>query len=790
MNSLNRKIFRDYKTLKAQVFTVAVLIICGISVLVSSWSSYQSLQSAKDSFYREFRFAEIFADVVRAPSSVLSELARLEGIQTVEARIIREGLVEVSGQTEPALGRLISWAGPEQTLNQIYLRQGRMPQANTQAASFYEVLVHESFAAAHGLKPGDRLSILLDGRERSLQITGIGLSPEYVYSLSPVAPFPDDKHFGVFWMPRRDLEILTGMSGALNNLQMSLVAGGDEPEIRRQVDLILKPFGGTKSYPRARQFSHLFVEDEIRQQRVMAILVPAIFLSVGMFILHIIFARLITLHRGQIATLKALGYSDWSLTRHYFLLVTLVLLTGVGPALLAGAWIGRWYAGLYQDFFRFPSIDFTLSASSVAFGVLAALLSGWLGIGGALMKVFALQPAEALRPLSPPDFQKSLFEKLGLLQKMKPYSKMVFRSLLFRPWRLVLGMTGIAVSLAIIINGSFWVDVMDFIMDRQFNEMHREDLSVRLLTPQGADVISELKAIPGVVMAEGERSVPVTLQFQHFSKNIIIIARSEDAQLSRVLDGEGNLVVPSQGGVVLSRYFQKEFGLQSGDLVRMKVLEGAQVEFDVQVLGFVDDLLGQQAYALKSDLHRWLREQAVSDTVHLKIDPSRAEQIYVTLRERPKIAAVTIQRLLLKGFQETVADMILTFTFVLYAFAVAIAGAVIYNSARIGFSERSWEMASLRILGFDVVPTFELLFLDIGIQVLLSLLPGLLFGYWLSVLTTQAIHNETFAFPVVVNPSTYALAVLVLLLTFLLSGIFLYRKTRRLDFSEALKARE
>jgi putative ABC transport system permease protein len=207
-------------------------------------------------------------------------------------------------------------------------------------------------------------------------------------------------------------------------------------------------------------------------------------------------------------------------------------------------------------------------------------------------------------------------------------------------------------------------------------------------------------------------------------------------------------------------------------------------------MGFVDDMIGQQGYIVKNDLHRWLDEEPAVNTINLKIDPDYLERLYVTLNARPEVANVGIRKLLLESFSSTVADMILTFTFILYFFAVAIAGAVMYNSARIGFSERAWEMASLRILGYPAKTSFELLFVDIGFQVLLALVPGIALGYYFSYLSTRFIHNDTFKFPLVIDLATYGAAVIVLLVTFFASGVFLYRRANRLDLSEALKARE
>lgn len=790
MTGLHRKLLRDFKTMVGQIFTLAILVICGVSVLVSSWSSYESLQKSKEAYYRQYHFADVFAEVVRAPESLVTNILRLNGVEKVESRIVKDGLVDIRGQAEPALGRFISWRGPHQELNNIYLRQGRMPEAS----SVMEILVHESFAVAHNLKIGEHLRILLAGQLRTVVISGVGISPEYVYALSPVAPLPDDKHFGVFWMRQEDLESLTGMHGAFNSLQIKVSAAGEQvatlEEIKRQLDRILRPFGNIQSYDRSRQLSNMFVEDEIRQQRVMAIVMPSIFMSVAMFILNIVFSRLITLQRGQIATLKSLGYSSGKLVFHYFQLVTLILLTGIGPAIAVGSGIGQWYASLYKDFFRFPTIDFTLSENAIALGILAGLIPGWLGAASSLWGVFFLSPAEALRPPNPPQFQKGLFEKFGCTRHMSVFSKMVFRSLLFRPIRLILNVLGIAAALAILINGSFWTDVIDFMIHRQFYEMRREDLSIRLLHPKKIGVISDVKSIQGVLMVEGERNIPVQIRYRNFKKDITLLGWSGHLQLDRVMDQSGRVVQPIEGGVLLSRYFETQFHLQVGDELTIKAQEGEQREFQVPVMGFVDDLIGQQAYATKEDLHRWLKEEPVVDTLLVKIDKQFAENIYVSLKEMPEVASVNIRQLLLRSFTKTVAEMIVTFTLILYLFAIAIASAVMYNSARVGFSERAWEMASLRILGYDTKTAFDLLFLDIGSQLLLALIPGLLIGYYLSMLSTHFIHNDTFKFPLVVNPATYGAGVLVLIATFLASGVFLFRKVKKLDFSEALKARD
>lgn len=785
MTVFQRKLFRDLRDLKAQVLTLATLVICGVAVMVSSWSAYQSLEVAKGKYYESFNFADVFVDFEKAPSDVIDRFKRIKGMDVVEGRIVEDALMEAPNQAEPAIGRFVSWS-PQSLLNKVYLREGRLPEL----ASVPEVMVHESFAKAHHLHVGDHLTVFFRGQKTRVQISGIGISPEYVYALSPIAMLPDDKHFGVFWMAHGVLEQLTQMQGSFNNIVGAISADVQVGTIKLEMDQIIKPYGSLGAYDRSKQISHLFVEDEIRQQKSMATIIPGIFLAVGAFILNVVMNRLISLHRGQISILKALGYSSSELAIYYFKLISVILLLGVLPAFFLAQGIGHWYASLYEQFFRFPEISFSLTRESLVMGLAAGLIPGWLSSIRTLVRVFKLPPSEGMRPPSPPSFHKGILEKMGLLRARGIFTRMIFRDLFFHPLRSLAAIVGIAAATAIMVNGSFWLDIVNFMIKRQFQEMSREDLEIRFIVPRKLDVLNELKRIPGIQFIEGARTVPVRMHLRNISKETALIALSESSSLRRILDKEGRVLSAPEEGVLMSVFFQKRYGLQVGEILRFEVLQGKQPHLSLPIAGFVDDVLGASVYLQSKQLHRLLQEEAVIDAAYLRVDSKLREKVYIKLKESPVVAAINLKDLLIRGFQETLAEMIYIFTLILISFAVAISGAVLFNISRISLSEKSWELASLRILGFDVGVVFNLLFVQLGIQVLAAAFPGLLLGYGISFLSTYWIHSETFIFPLVVEVRTYALAILIIFLTYLLGGRFLYKKVESLSMSEALKARE
>lgn len=787
VTGLLRKLPRDLWTLRAQTAALATLVLCGVAVLVSSWSSYRSLQAALFDYYNRYRMAELFAEVKRAPNPLLDRLRALPGVDTAETRLAEDVLLDVPGQPEPALGHFVSLpADGEPLLNRIYLRGGRAPRAGDPP----EVLVHEAFAQAHRLKAGDRLSALFRGRRRTFRVAGVGLSPEFVYALDPAVAFPDNKHYGVFWMPRPALEKLLSMEGAFNNAVLKLAPGASGDDVRARLDRLLAPYGAVGSLPRSRQLSHTLVSDEIRQQKTQAVFNPSVFLLVAAFLIHIVLSRLVALQRPQIATLKSLGYRDGEIGRYYATLAALMALTGILPGLALGAELGRLYADLYRDFFRFPRLAFSISPSAVWVGAAAGFLPALAGAAFSVRSVFRLTPAEALRPASPAGFRPGLFRDVPGVQRLPPEERLVLRGLFARPLRLMLTVLGVAAAMAIVINGGFWRDTLNHILRIQFEEANREDLSVSFREPRPPNALRELARLPGVIAVEGFRTVPVRLRFRQYVREMSLTGLTPQAALRRTVDAAGRPLAPSAAGLLLTRNFETSHGVRVGDTVELEILEGDRRHRQAVVAGFTDDLVGNAAYLDEGALHRLMDEAPSYNAASLRVESGRAMALHARLKEFPEVLAVRVKTLLYRGFQETIAGMVRFFTWVLIGFAVAIAAAVIYNAARVTLSERGWELASLRVLGFSGRAVWGLLFAEVAAPVLLALAPGAALGLFLSWLSSRMVHTDQFRFPLRLSGETYALGVVVLTGTLALAGLGLARSVQRLDLVEALKSRE
>lgn len=352
MKALNRKLLRDLWHMRSQVLAIMMVIASGVATYIMSVTTLESLQRTRAQVYEEYRFADIFSPLKRAPEWVTERLASIPDVREVESRIVAEVRMEVEGFADPVIGRLVSVPDQhEPAMNALFLRNGRMPELDQP-----EVAVSEPFAKAHQLKPGDTIIAIINGHRQKLRISGIALSPEYIYSLGPGAIFPDNDRFGILWMKRKALATAYDMDGAFNDVVLKLSRNAMAADVIESVDQLLARYGGNGAYAREDQQSHHFLSQEFHGLETMATLFPAIFLGAAAFLLNVVITRLVSIEREQIAVLKAFGYSNAAIGWHYLQLVLIITTLGVVTGLLLGRWLGQELGNIYMDFFIFPTL--------------------------------------------------------------------------------------------------------------------------------------------------------------------------------------------------------------------------------------------------------------------------------------------------------------------------------------------------------------------------------------------------------------------------------------------------
>jgi putative ABC transport system permease protein len=776
---LDRKLRRDLRSHLGSLIAIAVVVACGQAGFIAERSMARLLTDAQSAYYEAVRFPEIFARVRRAPDALVPSLREIPGVARLETRTVGDVVLRVPGLREPATAHLVGLR-PEtsQSLNRIVIRAGRRPEPGERDA----ILVSESFAVANKLSLGDTLGAVLGERWQTLRIVGIGITAEFVYEIRTGDMLPDAKRYGVLWLDEETLADAFGYRGAWNEVALTLQPGADPLAVIAALDAALDPYGTPGAYARARHPSHEFLSSEIRENRTFALVIPAIFLGVAAFLVHLVLGRVVTQQREQVGTLKAFGMPNRELARHYalFALVPVIAGTVLGGAL--GLWCADYLTGMYIEFFRFPSLRVAIYPREFVMATAIAVVAALVGALSALRRLLAMPPAEAMRPEPPATYAHGRVERLLTGRFHRPVPRMIVRGLSHRPWRTALGALGIGLAAAVVIVGTFGFDAIGRMREIMFGFGTRADITVVFREAQGPAALSALATYPGVHRVEAVREVAVRVRHGHRNRLTALQGIDPQAQLRRL--------VPT-GGVALGVALATVLDAGVGDTVDLEFIDGRGRFLSRPVTALIDDLSGLAAYVPVEEFSSVLGVGEAIASADLAVDADQRDALYEAIAHLSGVQAVVIRSAMQRAFDATLRQSFYTVLTTLVLFASALSVGTIYNAGRVTLSERARDLTSLRVLGFTRGEVARILFGELGALGMIGLPVGLLLGVALAAAVVASFGTgELFRMPLVIGPRTVLLGVVIPILAGLGAAIPLRRRLDQLDLVRVLKTRE
>lgn len=784
---LDLKLIRDLGKMKGQTIAVSLVMACGLAMMIMALSLIHSLESTRDAYYEEHRFGDVFADLKRAPNDLRSRLAQINGVASLDTRTVGSITLDLEGLSEPADGVVISL--PEdraQQLHILFLRTGRLPESGR----YGEVVISEAFARAHGFLPGHKIAGVIRGQRRLLTIVGLALSPEYVFEARPGETLPDNKRFGVFWMNERELATALDLDGAFNNVVVDVAPGFPIEPVMAELDYLLAKYGARGAIGRADHPSAVQLKDEIAVLRALAIAYPTVFLSIAAFMSSAVLTRLIRLQREQIAQLKAFGYSSWQVGVHYFKFALAIVAVGTVIGSIAGFYLGVSITQLYQKFFKFPHLGFHPDYGAVIIAFVVSAGAAFLGVFGAVRQAVRLPPAEAMRPEPPAEFRASILERIGLDKVFGTSFRMAIRNLERKPWQAVFTCIGLALATGIPIIPGAMRDGINHLLSFQWDVAQRQDVSASLIEPGSAQAFSDLRSLPGVTYAEPFRTVPARLTYGHHSRKLAVTGLPRGAELNRLLDIKSRVVPLPLDGLLVSAKLAELLGAQPGDVITLEVQEGARPIRQAVIQGLITDYAGIAAYMEIESLRRMMREGGVVTGAHMSVDRARWPEFMEKVKETPRIANLMIKASVRESFKKTTAESIAILQTLYFTFAVIVSFGVVYNSARIALSERTRDLATLRVIGFTHGEVASVLISELLLLTAIALPLGLAIGSALAAWIISAASTESVRLPLILSSRSYATAVLIVALSAGFSFAVVGRRLRHLDLLGVLKARD
>ena len=787
MTPLDRKLLRDLWRIKLQAFAIMLVVGAGVLLLVMMDGLVNSLEQTRQAYYERYRLADVFAPTKRAPLSLLERIEEIDGVRTVEHRVVGGALVNIDANPTPIRAQAVSLPNyREARLNRVYLSEGAMLSGRNPD----DILLLEGFAKAHNLSPGDSLRATMNGARRTFSIVGLAQAPEFVLTTAPGEFAPDDSRFAVFWMNESALAAAFDVDGAFNEALVALERNAEPEPVIAALDRLLDPYGGTGSYALRDLPSDRFVSEEISGLRISSRFVPPVFMAVAAFLLYIVVSRIISSERMQIGLLKAFGYSSIEIGLHY---LKLVLIISVGGALIGsgfGILYGQAQAETFQKFYKFPFLIFEVDPKTFLIAIIASVISASAGGLIVLRRIDKLTPAEAMRPPAPEDYTNSAQLFTALKGYLDQPTRMVIRRLARQPLRAASAVVGIAAGMGISVAMLSVLTGFDQTMDHNFTAIDRSDATVSFIEPLGEQTLFALNNIEGVHSVEPFRVVSVVFRNGVHSYRGALSGLVAEPRLNRPMTIEQRPIYVRSDGVILSVPLAKKLNIKPGDRLTVEVREGRRPVLEIPIAGISETLIGAPAYFELSALNRALKEPRRSSGAYLYVDQKFEADIYERIKDMPAIAGLSAKAEARASVQKLMDEGAGSQRYIMMAIAAIITFGIVFNSARIAFSERMHDLASLRVMGFSKNECAYVLLGEFVVILLVALPFGILAGHLLAQAIANGFSNELYTISASLTPRGIGIASLVVVLSAVFSGWIVKRDVDRLDMVTALKSRE
>lgn len=765
-NMLRRKLFRDMWQNRMQF--VAMILLCALGSFAFSGldASWRMIELSGDTYFAQQELADIWVTLPTADREALSRLRSIPGVQTAQARATAELEADL-----PSGAKLVveAYDGAIR-MNLPLLEEGRMLDAN----DLRGCLLDQEFARANGLSVGDRLKLKLGGQTYSFVIRGTCLEPEFV-ALSKHT-VPDPYTYGFVLLNSRGLPALP-----LNNVVIRLADGADGAEVERRI---------TAFYPealildRSVHSASAGVDRDVDMFRNLSYLFPLLAFGVAAMIVLTTITRMLENQRTQMGTLKALGFGDGQMLRHYMSYAFYPSLAGS----LLGLAVGRctlphilWQ--LEDAQFNMPyCLQAPISPQQWAVCALGVVLACLICLH-TYRKSAREETAQLLRPKPPKAGRKLMLERIGPVWRRLGFNgKMVVRNLFRNKLRMMMSLIGVLCCTMLIITAMGLQDSVIYFVDKYYEGTLQYSVRANLTGP-----VDEAEAYRGRIECERVESVmdvSLTVRTQSRERATQLTVLEDDQRLLYLGEDETWVPLPEHG-VMLTQKLSEVMEAGIGDRIALW-FPGDDEPVWTTVNAIAPITVGQSVMMCRAEWER-CQKGGFAPTALLVANPT--ERGMRTLSDLDELDELLYPE---QEAQDTlkILDSLSQIFLILSVVALGLAFVVLYNMGILNYMERYREYATLKVLGYHQNEIRRLMSSENNLLTLIGIALGIGPGRWLTAAVMNSCETDSMIFVATVNWDSFVIACVV---TYAFSWIitrFLTRRVRSVDMVEALKSVE
>ncbi|WP_290596461.1 MULTISPECIES: ABC transporter permease [unclassified Archaeoglobus] len=746
---LRTKLIRDIRTQKGLFIATTFILFLGVTIFCSFYLSYLNLHDTYESFYESSDFEDISVRAVEIRNEDLERIKKIDGVLEVQPRIAVHGSVYVNGRNIPAL--VISLPENER-INRLYIAEGEKGFA-----------VLKKFADYHGLTTNTPLVVNFGGVKYTNRISALVYSPEFILIFEEGGETftPSPGSYAIVYVPEDDM-VSAGMK--YSEVKVRVADEDKKEEVLRKILAVLGE-RVEEFHTDETQVSRRLLKEDLDGFQALSVMFPAFFMLIAIFSTYALLSRIVRLQMGNIAILRAIGFTRKEILSHYLhyplLIGFFASITGVIAGFIGSCILTTEYVNFLNLPYFVSKPHLEIYAASIIVGTATPLLSGLV----VAFQASRVDIVKALRGYVEETFSEGLTVKfdaiISRILRIRLIFRTALRNLVRNRKRTAISLFSIVACTSLILNSMVFVDSFDYVMQLQFGKVYAYDIKVSLDGYDEKQLLEEIRRMDGVLLTEPLVETSIAVEKGGSVASTLLIA-SNYQNLYNVYNADGEKIVPGKG-IIFSKTSMKNLSLVKGEKVSIYT-EFGKLKAEVGGLELIP-LLSVATTSL--DYFKEISGVDGFNTIVVDADDSRIGEIAEKIREMDGVRKVSTIQEAEKSIGELMGFFYAFITFSLM-FGASLGFAAIFNTTSISVIERSREFATLRMLGYTPREiTLSLIFESVFIGIL-GLAIGLPVAYATAYAFFTSFESELYYLPMLIFPRTYAFtvaAVFVVVLT-------------------------
>lgn len=746
---------------KAQFISMIIMILLGIGIFVGFNMEWVSIEENTNEFFEDTGLADF-------------RIVSQTGYSAEDADKIKE----IGGVDEAARYISVNVDVKERSGDSVTLgvtESGRVSGFMLMSGEEYSeesedgIWLSDRYAKANDVSVGDKLTLVYQGAELDGVVKGLiksgenlvcvrdesQIMPDYsTHGFAYISPAMYEKKLGFAFYPQ--INVLSDMEKA------DFIEKADEA--LGETSLILT---------REESASYSLAQGEVEEGQTMGLIMPVLFLLIGVLTMVTTMHRLTAKEKTQIGTLKALGFKNRQILVHY---TSYAFMIGIiGSAL--GAGLGYALAailmspdGMLGTYFDIPEwrLCFPVFGYYVIGGIILLLtVIGFLSV----KQMLKGNAADALRPYTPKKMKSLLIERTNAFHRLSFGTRWNMRDIMRHKSRTAMSLIGILGCMMIIVCVLGMSDTMNAFLDMYYDGA--TNYKSRIYLSETADNEARKRIIDEY---DGDWSGSVSVQLGEKAISLDIYSVENDRV--RFPDENSEFLKLTDDGALICTRISEEFGLNEGD------------SFTVSPYGSDDEYTLRVAHVMKSVSENVVVSPAYAEEIGF---PYTISSVY-TQTDKSEIAAsdeiksIQSKQMIIDSF-DTFMELMNMMIVIFIVGAMVLGVVVLYNLGVMSYTERYREMATLKVVGFKDGKIGRLL---IGQNLWVSLI-GVIIGLPLGIAVLDYLMKALapeYELNLYIGPGTYIFSILLTFGMSLIVSLMVARKNRRIDMVEALKGAE